>query len=93
MNSGAEDGASSSDHSTETLARERLMLLSSRERDVLSLIVLGLTNKATSLRLGISIKTVEKHRGNLMKKLRVLHLPDLMRVWLQAHPEELTMTR
>ena len=84
--------AGSSDLAIDPMTHQRLILLSNRETEVLQLIVSGLTNKATSLRLGISIKTVEKHRGNLMKKLGVLHLPDLMRVWLQAHPEELTMT-
>ncbi|MFY9255351.1 MAG: LuxR C-terminal-related transcriptional regulator [Fuerstiella sp.] len=85
--------ASSVNFTTESLARKRLTTLSRRETEVLNLVVSGLTNRATSIRLGISTKTVEKHRGNLMKKLGVQHLPDLMRIWLQAHPEELTTIR
>jgi DNA-binding NarL/FixJ family response regulator len=45
--------------------------LSMREREVLKLVAEGHTNKEISLLLCISIKTVEKHRSNLMKKLKV----------------------
>ena len=68
---------------------ERLARLSPREEDVLQLIVCGASNKQMAAALDISIKTVEKHRGKLMKKLGVRTIPDLMRIWLQAHPQEL----
>jgi len=46
-----------------------LGLLSPREREVLKLIAKGYKNKEIAADLCISIKTVEKHRGSLMKKL------------------------
>ena len=52
--------------------------LSSREREILQLIVEGHTNQAAAEVLGISAKTVEKHRAILMKKLEVHNLPDLI---------------
>lgn len=52
--------------------------LSSREREILQLIVEGHTNQAAAEVLNISEKTVEKHRAILMKKLEVHNLPDLI---------------
>lgn len=52
--------------------------LSSREREILQLIVEGHTNQAAAEVLSISAKTVEKHRAILMKKLEVHNLPDLI---------------
>lgn len=57
--------------------------LSSREREILQLIVEGHTNQAAAEVLGISAKTVEKHRAILMKKLEVYNLPDLILVALK----------
>lgn len=57
--------------------------LSSREREILQLIVEGHTNQAAAAVLGISDKTVEKHRATLMKKLEVHNLPDLILVALK----------
>ncbi|MDE2845715.1 MAG: response regulator transcription factor [Gemmatimonadota bacterium] len=57
--------------------------LSSREREILQLIVEGHTNQAAAEVLGISEKTVEKHRAILMKKLEVHNLPDLILVALK----------
>lgn len=45
--------------------------LSSREMEVLSMMINGLMNKEMAGRLFISIKTVEKHRANVLRKLRV----------------------
>lgn len=57
--------------------------LSSREREILQLIVEGHTNQAAAEVLSISEKTVEKHRAILMKKLEVRNLPDLILVALK----------
>jgi len=54
--------------------------LTSREREVLQLISEGHTNKAIALVLRVSVKTVEKHRANLMSKLNVHDLAGLIRV-------------
>lgn len=49
--------------------QEKKDILSSRESEVLQLIAEGSANKQVARELGISVKTVEKHRHNLMKKL------------------------
>jgi DNA-binding NarL/FixJ family response regulator len=53
--------------------------LSSREIEVLQLIAEGKANKQTASELGISIKTVEKHRENLMAKLDIHDTAGLTR--------------
>ena len=53
--------------------------LSSRETEVLQLVAEGNVNKETAAELGISIKTVEKHRQNLMKKLNIHDTAGLTR--------------
>jgi DNA-binding NarL/FixJ family response regulator len=53
--------------------------LSSREMEVLQLIAEGKANKQTAGELGISIKTVEKHRENLMAKLDIHDTAGLTR--------------
>jgi len=53
--------------------------LTSREMEVLQLIAEGKANKETAAELGISIKTVEKHRGHLMKKLDIHDTAGLTR--------------
>lgn len=54
-------------------------LLTSREVEVLQLIAEGKANKETAGELGISIKTVEKHRGSLMCKLDIHDTAGLTR--------------
>lgn len=62
------------------ISRERL---SPREREILQLIVEGHTNKDVAQILSVSVKTVERHRASLMKKLEVRCLPDLIRIALK----------
>lgn len=64
---------------TASVAESLAELLSVREREVLQLIAEGKTNNAIAEALTISIKTVEKHRANLMAKLDVHDLPSLIR--------------
>jgi|GEM_PF-179734 len=54
--------------------------LSVREKDVILLIYKGATNKAAGIELGISGKTVEKHRSSGMQKLDVYSLASLIRL-------------
>jgi len=61
------------------LARERHAQLSPREREVLGLIINGLTNKEIGRALDLSPRTVESHRANLFAKLGVDTLADLIR--------------
>lgn len=58
-------------------------LLTPREREVLQLIAEGYTNNAIAEALSISVKTVEKHRANVMSKLSVHDLPSLIRKAIQ----------
>ena len=58
-------------HQASRQARERYAQLSEREREVLGLIMEGLTNKEIGRALGLSPRTVETHRANLFAKLQV----------------------
>lgn len=60
-------------------ARERYTQLSEREREVLGLIISGLTNKEIGRALGVSPRTVETHRANLFSKLEAESLAQLIR--------------
>lgn len=59
--------------------RRRFDTLTSRERDVLSLVVLGRLNKQIAGDLGISEKTVKFHRGRVMEKTQVGSVAELVR--------------
>ncbi|CAN1537808.1 TtrR Response regulator [Burkholderiaceae bacterium] len=63
-----------------------LARLTAREQQVLERIVAGRLNKQIADDLGISIKTVEAHRANIMEKLQVTTVADLMKVAL-SKPE------
>lgn len=60
-------------------ARGRYAALSEREREVLGLIVAGLTNKEIARALGLSPRTVETHRANLFGKLACESLAQMVR--------------
>jgi DNA-binding NarL/FixJ family response regulator len=64
--------------------RKKVACLSSREMEVLQLIAEGKANKQTAAELGISIKTVEKHRQNLMAKLNIHEISGLTRYAIAA---------
>lgn len=59
--------------------KQRAVRLTSREIEVLQLIAEGKANKQTADELGISIKTVEKHRQHLMRKLDIHDTAGLTR--------------
>jgi DNA-binding NarL/FixJ family response regulator len=59
--------------------RRRVVPLTSRECEVLQLIAEGHLNKQIAVVLGISIKTVEKHRQHLMNKLNIHEIAGLTR--------------
>ena len=62
----------------------RLAALSNRERDVLGGLVAGRANKQIAFDLGISPRTVEIYRANLMNKMQAGGLSDLVRMALIA---------
>lgn len=62
-----------------TTKRERLDTLSPRQREVLRLIALGRTTKQIAQELGISVKTVETHRAQLMERLGIRDVAGLVR--------------
>jgi FixJ family two-component response regulator len=51
--------------------QQRLRQLTPREQDLLPLLLEGLSNKHIARSLGLSPRTVETHRANLLKKMRV----------------------
>jgi two-component system response regulator FixJ len=65
-------------------ARDMLSLLTPRERDVLDQLVKGNPNKIVAHELGISPRTVEIHRANVMDKLQARNLSDIVRTALAA---------
>jgi two-component system response regulator FixJ len=62
----------------------RIAALSNRERDVLAGLVAGRANKQIAYDLGISPRTVEIYRANLMSKMQAASLSDLVRMALVA---------
>ena len=58
--------------------------LTSREQEILELIWTGFKNKEIGHRLKISVKTVEAHRANMMKKMRVSNTAQLLKTAIQG---------
>jgi FixJ family two-component response regulator len=58
--------------------------LTRREREVLELFSSGMSNKDAGRQLGISPRTIEDHRANIMKKLGAKNSTDLIRIVLEA---------
>lgn len=75
-------------------AAVKLQVLTPREREVLEGLAQGLPNKTIAYDLGISPRTVEIHRANLMTKLGVKSLSEALRIAFaaqeQPHPRENT---
>lgn len=57
---------------------ESISLLTNREKEVIELISVGLPNKAIAYKLGISERTIEVHRSNMMKKVEVNNVAELI---------------
>ena len=73
----------SGDDAAETerrVVREHIALLSPREREVMDGLVAGEANKAIAFDLGISARTVEVYRANVMMKMQARTLSDLVRM-------------
>lgn len=70
---------------------ERLETLTPREREVLAQVARGRLNKQIAFDLGISEVTVKLHRGNVMRKMQVASIGELIRAW-EALPANLRET-
>ena len=75
--------ASSADAERRELA-DRIDSLSARERDVLQGLIKGHANKVIAFDLGISPRTVEVYRANVMTKMQANSLSELVRMVLTA---------
>ena len=64
--------------------KKRPESLTSREQEILQLIWSGFKNKEMGQRLKISVKTVEAHRANMMKKVRVSNTAQLLKAAIQG---------
>lgn len=60
-------------------AKQDLQSLTKREREVLSLVVNGMKNQQMADLLCVSLRTIEVHRSNVMKKLQADNLAELLR--------------
>lgn len=69
---------------TQDKAQAHLDSLTKREKQVLELVVVGTLNKDIAKQLEISIKTVEVHRANVMEKMAVNSVAELVRMSLEA---------
>jgi FixJ family two-component response regulator len=65
--------------------RDHYASLTSRERDVMTLVVSGLLNKQVGAELGISEVTVKAHRGKVMRKMKAASLADLVTMAARLH--------
>lgn len=64
----------------------RIEQLSARERQVLEGLIAGRPNKVIAYDLGISIRTIEIYRANVMTKMRATSLSDLIRMTMAVQP-------
>ncbi len=65
--------------------QDPLQSVTVRERQLLTRIASGNSNKAIARELKLSVKTVEKHRANLMRKLELHNAADITRFALRHH--------
>ena len=65
--------------------QDPLQSVTARERQLLPRIAAGRSNKAVARELNLSVKTVEKHRANLMRKLSLHNAADVTRFALNHH--------
>jgi FixJ family two-component response regulator len=71
----------------EVQQRRRSESLTPREKEVFVLIVDGKANKVVAIDLGLSERTVEIHRGNVMEKMGARSVAHLVKMYLTLHPD------
>ena len=74
------DGKARSTQASAEAIRARLHSLTARQRDVLDLLVRGWSNKAIAAHLAVALRTVELHRANLMTRMGVKSVAELVRM-------------
>ena len=84
LRTGAKPAADPQAGAAQLQMRERIDALSDRERQVLQLLVAGNSNKEIARDLGISPRTVEVYRANVMSKMQAASLSELVRMALTA---------
>ena len=82
----ARDALRRADEAERSAIAARLPLLTPRERQVLDGVVRGLANKQVAIELGVSEKTVEGHRANVMRKMQAESVAELVRMVMLAAP-------
>jgi two-component system response regulator FixJ len=80
----AQDQSSKDDQTFLNSVRQRLTLLSTRERQVLEGLIAGKANKVIGFDLDISPRTIEIYRANVMTKMAASSLSELVRMALMA---------
>jgi two-component system response regulator FixJ len=80
----SDEAASHEDQAVRAAVVQRLQSLSAREREVLDGLVVGHPNKTIAYDLGISPRTVEIYRANVMTKMEASSLSELVRMALTA---------
>ena len=87
----AQDHAARCARALHNEGRQRLALLTPREREVCEWVSAGLMNKQIASRMGIAEKTVKIHRGQAMRKLAVHSVPEFVRFLDALHHESADM--
>ena len=76
----AQDAVKMENYLYQAGVREKYDSLTPREKEVMEHIVRGLPNKSVAEQLGVSMRTIEAHRGRVMEKMDARSLPDLVRM-------------
>jgi two-component system response regulator FixJ len=74
------------------ILQKRFATLRKREKEVLAGLLRGQLNKVMAHELGLSVRTVEIHRTNLMKKMQTKSLPELIKMALAIARDDLEGT-
>lgn len=83
-----QDAAARADNRERARVGERLSRLTRREREVMGLVIEGLSSKDIAAKLDVSFKTIESHRSKVMRKMRAKSVPHLIHMNLRHAENE-----
>jgi RNA polymerase sigma factor (sigma-70 family) len=83
-----EDAKKSKQEARRSVIQERIDRLTPRERQVMDLVVAGKSNRIIAGELGVSPKTIEVHRANVMQKMQAESLAELVKMAIAARDDE-----